>query len=125
MPAAANIQEAIDFVVSNVHFPNSVTPYNDWMVNMFTKAGFDALAVNAAPFWDEANVDQRSVFDWIVPSLITQRVINAVGDSMLTRNQEIRVVVRVLYAVQAAKIASRITPDQEDTVVAAYNDAFA
>jgi hypothetical protein len=124
MATAANIQEAIDDVVLNVHFPNSVTPYNDWMVNMFTPAGFDALAVGSAQFWDAASLDERTVFDWIIPSLITQRKINAVGDSMLTRNQEIDVVVRVLFAVQAATIASRITQDQEDTVVAAYNAAF-
>jgi hypothetical protein len=75
MATAANIQEAIDDVVLNVHFPNSVTPYNDWMVNMFTPAGFDALAVGSAQFWDAASLDERTVFDWIIPSLITQRKI--------------------------------------------------
>jgi hypothetical protein len=124
MAAAANIQDAIDQVVVNIHFPNSVTPYNDWMVNMFTPAGFAALAVGSAEFWDKSSRDQRTVFDWVIPSLITQRQINEMGDSMLTRNMEIDVVVRTLYAVQAAQNASRITQDQEDTVVAAYNAAF-
>jgi hypothetical protein len=124
MAAAANIQQAIDDVVLNIHFPNSVTPYNDWMTNMFTEAGFNALAVGAATFWEAQNADQRTVFDWIIPSLITQREINAAGDSVLTRNKEIDIVLRTLLAVQAAQNTSRITQDQEDTVVAAYNAAF-
>jgi hypothetical protein len=124
MAAAANIQEAIDNVVRDIHFPNSVAPYNDWMVNMFTVSGFEALAVGSAQFWDANSADQRTVFDWIIPSLITQREINAAGDSVLTRNREIAVVSRTLKAVQAATIANRITQDQEDTVVAAYNASF-
>ena len=122
--AVANIQQAIDEVVVNISFPNSVVPYNDWMTNMFTEAGFNALAVGSAAFWLPANIDQRTVFDWIIPSLITQREINAVGDSINTRNEEINIVVRTLYAVQAATDAGRISQDQEDTVVAAYNAAF-
>jgi hypothetical protein len=124
MPAAANIQQAIDDIVVNLSFPNSVQPYNDWMTNVFTPAGFEALAVGDAKFWDAQIPDQRTVFDWVVPSLLIQRQINASGDSLLTRNLEIEVVLRTLLAVQVANIANRITQDQEDTVVAAYNAAF-
>lgn len=124
MASAANIQEAIDDVVRDIHTPNSTAPYNAWMVNMFTPIGFKALAVGDATFWDANNADQRTVFDWVIPSLITQREINAAGDSVLTRNREINIVQRTLLAVQAAQNANRITQDQEDTVVAAYNDAF-
>lgn len=124
MASAANIQEALDQVVENVSAFPIVTPYNDWMTNMFTPAGFSALAVGNATFWDEKNADQRTVFDWVIPGLLTQRNINDQGDDVLTRNLAIEIVNSTLLAVQAAQDANRITQDQEDTVVAAYNDAF-
>lgn len=124
MATAADIQEAIDDVVENLVFPPIGGQYPDWMTNMFTKPGFDALAVGDAQFWASDNVDQRTVFDWVIPSLLTQRIITADGSTVLTTNLAIQVVLRTLLAVQAAQIASRITQDQEDTVVAAYNDAF-
>jgi hypothetical protein len=124
MASAANIQEAINNVVRDIHFPNSVEPYNNWISNMFTPQGFKALAVGSAKFWDAQSANDRSVFDWVVPSLLTQREINKGGDSVLTRNREIQIVLRTLLAAQAATVANRISQDQEDTVVAAYNAAF-
>ena len=123
MAAAANIQQAIDEVVLNLS-ASIPGPYAAWMASMFTPAGFTIVATGAAKFWDGQIADQRTVYDWAIPSLLTQRTINEQGDSVLTRNLAIGVVLRTLLAVQAANAASRITQDQEDTVVAAYNAAF-
>ena len=122
MASAANIQEAIDDVVqSGLGAP---TQWDDWMVSMYTPAGFAIVAVGSATFWAESNIDQRTVFDWVIPSLVTQRIITALGFTVESQNLVINNLVRTLLAVQAAQIASRITQDQEDTVVAAYNAAF-
>lgn len=125
MPAAADIQEAIDLVVVNLSSPNVLPDYQKWLANMFTPAGFNALAVGSAQFWDAKNSEQRTVFDWVIPTLITNRKINAQGASVLSNNLAIDVVLRTLLGVQAATDKNRITQDQEDTVVEAYNDAFA
>jgi hypothetical protein len=124
MASAADIQEAIDDVVNNIVVGNIQTDYGTWITGMFTEAGFNALAVGSAKFWDKGSKDERTVFDWAVPSLRTQRTINAQGTTVLTKDLAINIVLRTLLAVQAATVATRITQDQEDTVVAAYNAAF-
>ena len=123
MAAVANIQEAIDDIVPNVFFGGNVE-YDAWMISMFTPVGFGVVAVGSAEFWDAQSVDQRTVFDWVVPSLNIQRLVNAAGNGIESSNLRINIVLRVLLAVQAAQDATRISQDQEDTVVAAYNAAF-
>lgn len=124
MAAAANIQEAIDKVVESLVFPGAVIQMNAWVEKMFTPAGFASVAVGSAKFWDAKNVNERTVYNWAVPTIRDQRIINEVGNSVGTTNIMIEVVLRTLLAVQAAKNANRISQDQEDTVVAAYNVSF-
>jgi hypothetical protein len=126
MAAAADIQQAIDEIVTNLDSPGTtvIQKINAWASNMFTPEGFAALAVGSATFWKKGNVDERTVFNWAVPTLRDQRIINQSGNSVLTQNIMINIVLRALLAVQAATAANRITQDQEDTVVAVYNASF-
>jgi hypothetical protein len=119
----ANIQQAIDEIVTNLQ-GSPTTEFQTWFEGVFTEAGFDSLAVGTATFWAKENPDQRTVFDWVIPSLRAKREILDIGDSVESTNIEINVVLRTLLAVQASTAASRITQDQEDTVVEAYNAAF-
>jgi len=124
MAAVANIQEAINEIVDNLVSPGAIVQMDAWVSKMFTPAGFATVAVGSATFWKAANADERTVFNWAVPTLRDQRLITTGGNSVLTTNILIDTVLRTLLAVQAANIANRITQDQEDTVVAAYNAAF-
>jgi hypothetical protein len=125
MASRASIHQCIDYAWLDVGTPTSATEYNNWITNMFTQAGFEGVAVGSATYWNKDSEDERTVFNWIIPSLRFQRFQNEVPllDTSVA-NDRISLVVQVLKAVREAQDAGRITNDQEATVVAAYNAAF-
>ena len=120
---SANIDEAIEDIADDIGslFASVVTRYGTWITEMFTEAGFNPPGT----FWDPENEEERSVFDWVVPGLLTQREINNTGNGQLSANLAINTVLRTLLAVKFATIAGRITANQETSVVTAYTNAWA
>ena len=120
---SANIDEAIDDIVEDIggFGATVIARYGTWITEMFTVAGFNPPGT----FWDPANVEERSVYDWVVPGLRTQREITLVGNGQLGANLAIDTVLRTLLAVKFATINSRITANQETSVVTAYTNAWA
>ena len=127
MATATSIQDAINKVALSLIPPTNIAvQFPVWRKSMFTPTGWAAippgLGSGTAPFWDGQLPNERTVFDWVIPTLIAER--NITVSSILTQNIAINVVARTLLAVQAARAAGRITQDQENTVVDAFNAAF-
>jgi hypothetical protein len=120
---SANIDEAISDIAEDIGGANLtvVNDYGVWITQMFTEAGFNPPGT----FWNPDSEDERSVYDWVIPGLRTQREINLVGDGQLGANLAINTVLRTLLAVKFATIAGRITANQETSVVTAYTNAWA
>lgn len=119
---AANIQEALDEICKNIgNLSAHVVPpfadrWLDWLNTIFlVPASFPAPG---DPF-NPQSLDERSVFDWAIPTLQAHEQI-ANADPVDQRNIAINVVYRTLLAVQTAAAEGRITADQETSVVAAY-----
>ena len=123
MPAAADIDEAIELVVENVlnQFATLPAAMTTWLV-VFT----DAIAA-PGPAFDPAISDQRTVRNWFGPSLIAQSQIDLTdfGTTQISTSIVTEVVARMLFATKFARIGARITQPQEDSVVAQYNLAWA
>lgn len=120
---SADIDEALDDIVNDIGGAEAtvVANYATWITEMFTSTGFNPPGT----FWDPDNEEQRSVYDWVIPGLQTQREINLVGNGQLGANLAINTVQKTLLAVKFATINGRITADQETSVVTAYTNAWA
>ncbi len=123
MPVAADIDEALDLVVENVTLKAAtlVADMATWLV-VFTQG----IAGPGAAF-DPQSADQRTVRDWYGPSLRARTMIDLtdVGSTQLSVSEIIAIVARTLFATKFALINSRITADQETSVVNQYNLAWA
>jgi len=126
---AANIQEAIDTCANFIGLASgTVAPPNDvpsrmtnWNNLMFlVPASFPA----PGDFWDRVNLEQRSVFDWAVPSVAANTQIQTIGNSPYAGNLAINVVLRTLLAAQFAATQGWITANQLTSVVNAWNTAW-
>ena len=126
MPPAANIDEAIDLIPSNVTGKSAtlLASMNTWLV-VFDESQ-PPFPAPGAPF-DAANREQRSVRDWFGPSLLVrdQIDISTLGLQELSLARVMDVLLRTLQAVKYAQIAGRVTADQETSVVTQYNAAWA
>lgn len=115
---AANIQEAIDDIVEDLgNLGDSPARMTTWIATVFTNP---ALFPGPGAPLNIDNLDQRSVYDWVIPSIIALQKMNAAMEPRDENNIAIDVVVRTLYAVQFAQTNNRITSDQQDSIVAAY-----
>lgn len=124
---AANIQEALNDICRDIGAIVAVPPLvparmQTWLNLMFlVPASFPAPGT---PF-DPQNLDQRSVFDWAVPTLQAFEKINSSATGTVEeRNIAIDVVYRTLLAVQTARTENRITANQQTSVVAAYTTSW-
>jgi hypothetical protein len=125
MTVVANIDEAIDRVVENVQANNAtlLTEMQAWIQGMFVNPALFPTPSNA---WDEESADQRTVRDWVHPSLVVQQAyVGVVGfpvaGSIVDQNNTMDVLERTLKAVKFSKIQSRVTQAQEDDTVTLYN----
>jgi hypothetical protein len=125
MAAAANIDEAIEQVVINIQGKNAtlLTAFQSWLDKMFLDPTQFPTPADA---WDEQDEDERTVRDWVHPSVIVQKNFQGVtgfptAGSVLDQNNAIDVVERTLKAVKFANINSRISQSQEDDTVTIYN----
>ena len=117
---AATIQECIDDIaedIGGIHVGDVTTQMPDWNNQMFL---IPSLFPGPGAPWDRENVNQRSVYNWAVSSILTNAQIQAGGNNQLSANLAIGVVLRALLATQAAVAAGRITAAQRDSVVAIY-----
>jgi hypothetical protein len=125
---AANIQEAIDDIALDIGGASGTVPpfiaarMITWLDLMFlVPAQFPAPGLP----WNKDLLDQRSVYDWAVPTIQANAEIQALGSNgPLAGNIAINVVLRTLLAVQAALADNRITAAQVTSVVTAYTTAW-
>lgn len=126
MPPAANIDEAIELIPSNVigKAGTLLAAMNTWLV-VFDEAQ-PPFPAPGAPL-DATNREQRSVRDWFGPSILArdQIDITTLGLQEQSLSRVMEVLFRALQAVKYAQIAGRITADQETSVVTQYNAAWA
>jgi hypothetical protein len=86
---------------------------NTWIAGMF-------MSVTAIFGPDrEPNADQRTVRDWVAPSIVARNTIEAPA-SVFAVTVVVDAVFRTLNAVKFAQINGRITTAQRDAVVALY-----
>lgn len=76
-----------------------------------------------APGFDTSNVNDRTVRNWIVSSKIVEANTPTQGNAQ-QRQSVVDVVVRILFAANAAFSANRITAAQRDAVLAAWNGSI-
>lgn len=132
MPAAANINEAIQFAATDIAEVSYVNPparsllvqMNAWIAGMFSEAtGIFKPSIN-----DDKSPGQRPVTDWFGQHLIAKSKIEgaAVGAAgVVGTSAVIDAVVRVLSAVKFATVAGNITAGQQTAVVTLYNTVWA
>jgi len=120
---AATIQEAIDDIVRDIGsvIPTVTTRMTTWTNSMFI---VPTLFPGPGAPWDKASLDQRSVYDWSVPTIQASAAVQEAGNTIAGANIAINTVFRTLKAVQAAFAAGRITADQQTSVVAAYTSSW-
>jgi hypothetical protein len=114
--AVGTLQGALRTVVPNVDANNNLTQYNLWL---------DIFGQSVSPPFNNRVVNQRTVTNWIYPSLEVRDELPSAGDFS---NQEteavIDIVFRTLSAVIAAEDAGRISAAQADMVLDQYNLAW-
>ena len=74
--------------------------------------------------FDPQNTNDRTVLNWRPASIALETITPPAGNS-IERQRVVDLVVRVLYATEAAFTASRITSTQRDAVLDAWNDSWA
>ena len=126
MPAAANIDEAIQFGPFNIAAVSAdpgkslLTQLDAWITPMYRKVIFPNTETRAV----------RNVTDWAAPTYIARAVVAAQGAGNLDTNEVavacvLDAVNRSLWAVKIATNLGYITGAQQTAVVAAYNAAWA
>jgi hypothetical protein len=128
MPAAANIDEAIQYAPQNVADISRnpgltlLNRLDDWTGTMFSPG---ALVGND----DLRGV--RTVRDWYGPTLLARQTVVSeddpdllTGSTLIGESQVIDVLVRTLWAVKYATINGDIAAGVEANVVLAYNAAW-
>lgn len=123
MPAAANIDQAINLVPENVigKIGTLSVAFGAWL-NVFTSS----LPGPGVPFNKDVE-NQRTVYNWYGPTLLANQSIDegSPGAQQITISEIMDIVSRVLHAVKYAAIDNRITADQETSVVTQFNTAWA
>ena len=119
---AADIDEAIADVVEDVSNNLDLARMNLWLVT------FTAAIPGPGVAFNEESLDERSVRNWYAPTIfirdqLQSGVLGVIGES-LSVIRVASIVSRTLFATKLARINSRITQDQEDSVVAQYTVAW-
>jgi len=112
--AAATLQDAIDDVVINVVNNASTANFATWLEIFGSQV--------AAPLGRDT-IDQRSVSNWLMPSLLLQ---SSFSNPVIPEDIQgmINNVFRILEATQVAEAAGRITAAQAQMVLDQYNIAW-
>lgn len=76
-----------------------------------------------SPHFDPNQLNDRTVRNWLVSSKVVEANTPAQGNAQ-QRQAVVDVIVRVLYAANAAFSAGRITAAQRDAVLTAWNGSF-
>lgn len=121
---AATIQEAIDFCSDNIgqiSYDGTFslqTRMTSWITAMFGAAGI---------FTDVESAPQRTVLDWYGTNNQAFDLIEGAAPGSTgveSTSAVIGAVVRTLYAVRDARLASYITAGQQTATIAAFNVAW-
>jgi hypothetical protein len=122
---AANIDQALAEIVKDIQGKNAtlLTDFQSWLDQMFLNP---ALFPTPGDAWDEQSEDERTVRDWVHPSVIVQQNFQGVSGfpgsgSIVDQNNAMDVVERTLKAVKFANINNRISQSQETDTVTIYN----
>lgn len=119
---AATIDEAIQDVVEDIGpKADPDARMTTWLSTMFTNP---SSFPGPGTAWDRENTDQRTVYDWVVPTIIAQQQMAALSNLPEKANIAINVVLRTLFAVKFAATNSRITAAQQTSVVTAYTTVW-
>lgn len=132
MPAAANIDEAIEFSPQNVADISRnagialLTRLNTWIAAVFaTGATFGGTAAG------EPSRELRTVADWYGPSMLAREVVSGesdpdplLGTTLISESAVVDVLTRTLWAVKYGVISGYFDVSLQTATVASYNTAW-
>lgn len=122
---AVDIDEALNDLVFDVgqtaEAGTSIPRMENWVAQMFEDPS--QFPPPGIP-WNRDNLDQRSVYDWLVPTLEALDAMRVIGEGQESGNIAILVLRKTLLAVKFGTINLRVTANQETSVVTIYTNVW-